>query len=125
MVVASSLITEVSLEGVLQRVVEIAAEVIGARYAAIGVLALDGRLLESFTTYGIDAELRAKIGPPPRGHGILGLVTGQPGRSGYPTRPTRTATDPATPSTITLSRRAERRETRGFRPPVPDREAGW
>ena len=73
-VAASSLITEVSLEGVLQRVVEIAAEVIGAQYAAIGVLAPDGRLLESFTTYGMDTELRAKIGPLPRGHGILGLV---------------------------------------------------
>ena len=73
-VAASSLITEVSLEGVLQRVVEIAAEVIGAEYAAIGVLAPDGRLLESFTTHGMDAELRAKIGPLPRGHGILGLV---------------------------------------------------
>lgn len=74
MVVASSLITEVSLEGVLQRVVEIAAEVIGAQYAAIGVLAPDGRLLESFTTHGIDAEQRALIGELPRGHGILGLV---------------------------------------------------
>lgn len=73
-VVASSLITEVSLEGVLQRVVEIAAEVIGAQYAAIGVLAPDGRLLETFTTYGIDPELRARLGAPPRGHGILGLV---------------------------------------------------
>jgi len=73
-VAASSLINEVSLEGVLQRVVEIAAEVIGAEYAAIGVLAPDGRLLESFTTYGVDAELRAQIGALPRGHGILGLV---------------------------------------------------
>ena len=73
-VAASTLITEVALEGVLQRVVEIAAEVIGARYAAIGVLAPDGRLLESFITFGIDPEIRAKIGPPPRGHGILGLV---------------------------------------------------
>jgi signal transduction histidine kinase len=71
---AYSLITEVSLESVLQRVVEIAAEVIGAQYAAIGVLAPDGRLLESFTTHGVDAELRAKIGPIPKGHGILGLV---------------------------------------------------
>ncbi len=71
---ASSLITEVSLEGVLQRVVAIAAEVIGAHYAAIGVLGPDGRLVESFITHGIDPELRAKIGPPPRGHGILGLV---------------------------------------------------
>ena len=73
-VAASSLITEVSLEGVLQRVVEIAAAVIGARFAAIGVLGPDGRLLETFTTYGIDPEQRALIGPPPRGHGILGLV---------------------------------------------------
>jgi signal transduction histidine kinase len=73
-VAASALITEVSLEGVLERVVEVAAALIGARYAAIGVLAPDGRLLESFTTYGIDEEQRALIGPPPRGHGILGLV---------------------------------------------------
>jgi signal transduction histidine kinase len=70
----SALITEVSLEGALRRVVEAAAEVIGARYAAIGVVAPDGRVMESFTTYGIDPELRARIGAPPRGHGILGLV---------------------------------------------------
>jgi signal transduction histidine kinase len=73
-VAATALMTEVSLEGVLERVVEVAAAVIGARYAAIGVLAPDGRLLESFTTYGIPDEERALIGPPPRGHGILGLV---------------------------------------------------
>jgi signal transduction histidine kinase len=59
---------------VLERVVKVAAEVIGTRFAAIGVLAPDGRLLESFTTYGISDEERASIGPPPRGHGILGLV---------------------------------------------------
>jgi signal transduction histidine kinase len=73
-VASSSLIGELALEGVLQRVVQVAAEVIGARYAAIGVLGPDGRLLESFTTYGISAEDRELIGPPPRGHGILGLV---------------------------------------------------
>lgn len=73
-VAARSLITEVSLDRVLQQVVEVAAEVIRAQYAAIGVLGPDGRLLESFTTYGIDEEQRALIGPPPRGHGILGLV---------------------------------------------------
>ncbi len=37
----SALITEVSLEGVFQRV-QVAAEVIGARYAAIGVVGPDG-----------------------------------------------------------------------------------
>jgi len=70
----SALITETSLDAVLDRVVLVAAEVIGARYAAIGVLGPDGRLLERFVTHGIDPELRATIGPPPRGHGILGLV---------------------------------------------------
>ncbi len=68
------LISEPSLERVLQQTAAIAAEVIGARYAAIGVLAPDGRLLESFTTHGITPEERALIGPPPKGHGILGLV---------------------------------------------------
>ena len=70
----SALITEVSLEGVLRQVVQAAAEVIGARYAAIGVLGPGGRVMESFTTYGVDPELRASIGAPPLGHGILGLV---------------------------------------------------
>jgi signal transduction histidine kinase len=73
-VASSEMITEVSLEGVLSRVAQVAAEVIGAQYAAIGVLGSDGRLLEHFTTYGIDAERRDSIGPPPQGHGILGLV---------------------------------------------------
>jgi signal transduction histidine kinase len=81
-VAARSLITEVSLDRVLQQVVEVAAEVIGAQYAAIGVLAPDGRVLESFTTYGIYEEQRALIGPLPRGHGILGLVI----REGRPIR---------------------------------------
>jgi two-component system, NarL family, sensor histidine kinase DevS len=75
LVAAGALLTsELSLEGVLQQTVIIAAEVIGARYAAIGVLGPDGRLLESFTTHGITPEERARIGAPPRGHGILGLV---------------------------------------------------
>lgn len=75
LVTAGTLLTsELSLEGVLQHVAEIAASIIGARYAAIGVLGPDGRLLESFTTYGISAEERARLGDPPKGHGILGLV---------------------------------------------------
>lgn len=72
--VGALLTTELSLEGVLQRVVEVAAKLIGAKYAAIGVLGPDGRLLESFTTFGLSEAERDAIGPPPRGHGILGLV---------------------------------------------------
>jgi signal transduction histidine kinase len=70
----SAFITEVSLDGVLQRAVQVSAQVIGAKYAAVGVLAPDGRMLEHFTTYGIDTDLAARIGTPPRGHGILGVV---------------------------------------------------
>jgi signal transduction histidine kinase len=70
----SALIAEVSLDGVLQRVVQVSAEVIGARYAAIGVIGPDGKVLESFTTFGIDPSLREAIGAPPQGHGVLGLV---------------------------------------------------
>ena len=68
------MITEVSLEGVLSRVAQVAAEVIGAQYAAVGVLGSDGKVLEHFTTYGIDDEQRARIGRPPEGHGILGVI---------------------------------------------------
>ncbi|HEX2449580.1 MAG TPA: GAF domain-containing sensor histidine kinase, partial [Gemmatimonadales bacterium] len=68
------LVSELSLEGVLEQTVQIAARVIGARYAAIGVLGLDGRTIERFHTHGMSEAERAAIGPPPRGHGILGLV---------------------------------------------------
>lgn len=48
----SGLITEASVEGVLRQVVQVAARVIGARYAAVGVAAPDGKTLESLTTHG-------------------------------------------------------------------------
>jgi signal transduction histidine kinase len=73
-VATAALITDVSLDDVLRRVVEVAAQVIGARYAAIGVIGPGGKVLESFTTYGIDPQIAQAIGAPPRGHGILGLV---------------------------------------------------
>ena len=68
------LVTEASLDGVLHRVVHVAAQVIGARYAAIGVVGLDGKTLENFVAHGIDSEVERRIGSPPRGHGVLGLV---------------------------------------------------
>ena len=74
MVTTSALIAETSVEGALDRIVAVAADVIGARYAAVGVLGPDGRLLERFVTHGIDDATKDLIGPPPRGHGILGLV---------------------------------------------------
>jgi signal transduction histidine kinase len=73
-VVTAAFITDVSLDQVLRRAVKVAAEVIGGRYAAIGMVGPSGKALESFTTCGIDPELEATLGPPPSGHGILGLV---------------------------------------------------
>jgi signal transduction histidine kinase len=68
-----ALASERSLEAVLQRIVELAVDITGARYGAISVLAADGRIQE-FITEGITDEERAKIGDPPTGHGILGLL---------------------------------------------------
>jgi len=68
------LTSELSLDGVLQRVAEIACEIIEARYAAIGVLSPDHRSLEAFVTAGIEPEMRKHIGAPPTGGGVLGVV---------------------------------------------------
>ncbi len=65
--------SELSLEVVLQRIVEAAAELTDARYGALGVLGSDGRIAQ-FVTTGVSAEERARIGDPPTGHGILGLL---------------------------------------------------
>ncbi|HJS47492.1 MAG TPA: GAF domain-containing sensor histidine kinase [Gemmatimonadales bacterium] len=68
------LTTELSLDRVLQRVTEAALGLMHCRYAAVGVLAPDGQLLERFETAGLTPEEETAIGPRPRGHGILGLV---------------------------------------------------
>jgi signal transduction histidine kinase len=66
--------SELSLEALLHRVVETAAELTGARYAALGVIDASGSELEQFLTHGIEADTRAEIGPLPRGRGILGVL---------------------------------------------------
>jgi signal transduction histidine kinase len=71
---STELAFELSLSGVLQRVADLAAELTGAKYAAIGLLGPDGRTLESFVTHGVTPEQRARMGDPPRGHGVLGVV---------------------------------------------------
>ena len=66
--------SELSLDAVLERIVEAAALVTGAQYAALGVIDPTGTSLERFVTHGIDDELRATIGDPPRGRGVLGAL---------------------------------------------------
>src|SRR3989442_444536 len=70
--------SEHSLERVLQRVVDAAREVVGARYAALGVLSPDGTSLAQFVTSGISQAERDRIGDLPRGRGLLGLMIREP-----------------------------------------------
>jgi signal transduction histidine kinase len=66
--------SELSLKQLLQRLVETALELTGARYGALGVIDRLGTGLEEFVTVGIDAETKATIGDLPRGRGILGVL---------------------------------------------------
>jgi signal transduction histidine kinase len=66
--------SELSLGGVLERIVEAAARVTGARYAALGVIDATGSGLERFVTYGMTREVQTEIGDPPHGRGILGVL---------------------------------------------------
>jgi len=71
-VAALAVASEVDLPAVLQRIVDLAREVVPAKYAALGV-AENGRIVE-FITSGITQEQRAAIGPPPQGHGLLKVL---------------------------------------------------
>jgi signal transduction histidine kinase len=66
--------SELSLDGVLERIVEAAARVTGAQYAALGVIDPAGSGLERFVTYGMTPEVQTQIGDPPHGRGILGVL---------------------------------------------------
>jgi signal transduction histidine kinase len=66
--------SELSLDALLQRIVEAAAQLTGARYAALGVIDKSGQALERFLTTGIDDGAHAAIGDLPRGRGILGVL---------------------------------------------------
>ena len=70
--------SDLDLTATLQRIVESAAELSDARYAALGVLDPTGSYVAQFLTTGIDASTRAAIGDPPKGHGILGLLIREP-----------------------------------------------
>lgn len=63
-----------SVEMVLQLIVDRVRELVGARYAALGILGEDRRRIERFITSGITAEQRRLLGAPPQGHGLLGLI---------------------------------------------------
>jgi two-component system, NarL family, sensor histidine kinase DevS len=78
--VGRSLITQLDPEAVFARLLEVARELTGARYAAIGVLDERRERLERFLTSGIDEDTRRLIGQLPGGHGVLGVLIDEPQR---------------------------------------------
>ncbi|GAA3494957.1 two-component system sensor histidine kinase [Streptomyces prasinosporus] len=69
---------ELDLEQALHGIVEAAAALVDAEYAALGVIGPDGRRLSAFHTVGVSDEQIARIGPYPEGHGILGELIRHP-----------------------------------------------
>ena len=73
----SAVASELDLQTVLRRIAEVAAVLVDARYAAVGVVADDGSLAQ-FVTVGLDLELAERIGPLPHGLGLLGELIRHP-----------------------------------------------
>ena len=61
------------VEAVLQLIVDRVRSLVDAEYAALGLFDRRGRI-ERFVTVGIDDETRRRLGAPPQGHGLLGLI---------------------------------------------------
>jgi signal transduction histidine kinase len=75
--VTRAIASELSLDVLLQRVVESAREIVGAAYAVLGVIGADGSL-ERFIQSGMDPETVARIGELPKGRGLIGALLDHP-----------------------------------------------
>ncbi len=62
-----------SVDDVLHVIVGQVRPLVGAQYAALGIVDADG-VMERFITVGMDDATRSRIGTLPRGHGLLGLI---------------------------------------------------
>ena len=71
--------SELTLDGVPTRIVRAASSLVGARYAALGVLS-EGpeRVLRTFVHHGTGSDVVTQIGSWPTGHGLLGLLIDEP-----------------------------------------------
>jgi signal transduction histidine kinase len=76
--VGRALTKELDQRVVLDRVLETAREITGARYAALGILNDQRSELEQFLTLGVDDQTHSAIGELPRGRGVLGVLIDHP-----------------------------------------------
>jgi signal transduction histidine kinase len=70
--------TDLDLRSTLQRIVEAACALAGARYGALGVIGADRTELADFITHGLDPATHARIGDLPHGRGVLGVLITDP-----------------------------------------------
>lgn len=75
---ALTITSELSLDAVLTKIVNVAKELARARYAALGVARGDRKGLTRFVVSGVTDEEIAKIGDWPRGMGLLGALLQEP-----------------------------------------------
>jgi signal transduction histidine kinase len=73
-----ALVSELNLDEVLVRILDAARDLTGARYAAIGILDEGKSKLDQIVFVGFDEETRRRIGPLPRGEGVLGELIREP-----------------------------------------------
>jgi signal transduction histidine kinase len=79
-IIEASLLMEADLElpDLLRHIVEEACSMTGARYGAIGILNAERNALAEFLTVGLEPDVEERIGDPPSGNGILGLLLADP-----------------------------------------------
>jgi signal transduction histidine kinase len=73
-----ALVAELDVDAVLDRLLDVARDLTGAQYAAMGVLNEARTGLERFVTRGVDEPTHREIGDLPRGRGILGVLIEEP-----------------------------------------------
>lgn len=76
--VGRALVSELDVEVVLRQVLDTARELTRAQYAALGIIDPSGEELERFLFVGLDEAARQRIGPLPRGRGVLGELIRNP-----------------------------------------------
>jgi nitrate/nitrite-specific signal transduction histidine kinase len=58
---------------ILQHLVDLARDLIGTRYGALGILGPQGAI-DQFYSSGVTPEVKERLGPLPQGHGLLGVT---------------------------------------------------
>ncbi|MGH2412083.1 MAG: GAF domain-containing protein [Chloroflexota bacterium] len=70
---ALTIISDDATTDILQHLVDLAREMIGTRYGALGILGPEGAI-DQFYSSGVTPEVKEQLGLLPQGHGLLGVT---------------------------------------------------